>query len=124
MSKLYALTDGTYSDYHIEALTADKGKAKRLHDIYGFNVEEYEDGELDAYYVNMNGYLVYYSFDYGRERLSASVTAVQDKMINAVSKAKPFDDGYYVYVVAEDIEHARKIGKDLIMQYIAQEQGL
>ena len=48
--KIYAITKGTYSDYHICALTVDKNRAERLKKIYSNNYEEaiieiYEDGE-------------------------------------------------------------------------------
>lgn len=120
MSKLYALTDGTYSNYHIETLTADKAKAERIRAVYGYLIEEYEDGELDDFLYSKNKYGVFYE----NGNLEAyNVWASAEPELNCVER-EDFLDGYWVFVIAEDIEHAKKIGKDLIMQYIAQKQGL
>lgn len=40
--KIYVVTDGEYSDYHIEAVFTDKAKAKWYADVHAANVEEYD----------------------------------------------------------------------------------
>lgn len=53
--KLYAVTAGEYSDYHIVAITSDKNKAEQIKETYikryrwysdEINIEEYADGYL------------------------------------------------------------------------------
>ena len=56
--KLYAITDGEYSDYGIITLTADEKKAERLAKMLNANVEEYEDGEYDTV-LNHEGESIY-----------------------------------------------------------------
>lgn len=56
--KIYAITQGEYSDYRIRAITTNKDKAEKLRDIYTDRyeydvggteayIEEFEDGELN-----------------------------------------------------------------------------
>ena len=121
--KLYAITRGDYSDYHIIALTADKNVAKQLAKRFsnrdGFygnaTIEEYEDGKFilnkELYYVRMeDGNIVDVTPDLSEYDLyHSSVTHVSLKDHEA----------YYTHVLAESSIEAQKIGKDRIMQYIA-----
>lgn len=43
--KLYAVTSGEYTDYHIITLTENRRRAKKIAEMYDANVEEYEDNE-------------------------------------------------------------------------------
>lgn len=43
--KLYAVTSGEYTDYHIITLTESRRRAKKIAEMYDANVEEYEDNE-------------------------------------------------------------------------------
>lgn len=124
--KLYAVTKGDYSDYHIITLTADKEVAKKLakrfSDKYtAATVEEYEDGKIifgkKLYFVRVVDGNVddvsedssdYYLFD-------ASVFHWH------VNHGKWI---YYTYVLTDTAEKAEKIGKDRIMKHIAKKEGL
>ncbi len=44
---IYVLTDGDYSDYHIEAVFTNKEKAEKIAEEYGFDMEEYINGKID-----------------------------------------------------------------------------
>ena len=61
--KVYAVTSGDYSDYHIVAITDDKEKAEALADLinkqdkYGYDdacVEEYDTKDVDIAVANPN----------------------------------------------------------------------
>lgn len=43
--KLYAVTSGEYTDYHIITLTESRRRAEKIAEMYDANVEEYEDNE-------------------------------------------------------------------------------
>jgi hypothetical protein len=43
--KLYAVTSGEYTDYHIITLTKSRKRAEKIAEMYDANVEEYEDNE-------------------------------------------------------------------------------
>jgi hypothetical protein len=124
--KLYAVTKGDYSDYHIIVLTANKEVAKkiakRFSDKYdAAKVEEYEDGKIilgkKLYFVRVVDGNVddvaedssdYYLFD-------ASVFP------GLMNRGKEM---YYTHVLTDTAEKAEKIGKDRIMKYIAEKENL
>ncbi len=127
--KLYAVTKGDYSDYHIITLTADKEAAKRIakmfsdgeYDYDKAKVEEYEDGKIilgkKLYFVRVVDGNVddvvedlsdYYLFD----------TSVLRGYMNGGK------DMYYTHVLTDTAEKAEKIGKDRIMKYIAERMGI
>lgn len=128
--KLYAVTKGDYSAYHIIALTADRSIADELakqfskkHDICMIDeparVEEYEDG---AYLVGKSVYFVRVK--------NGEVTQIEDgsaedcwffeeDVLGDETVSQDACGGYYTHVVSDDADKAAKIGKDRIMQYIA-----
>ncbi len=128
--KLYAVTKGEYSNYHIIALTANKDVAEKLAKQFSkrsgmcainepANVEEYEDGE----------YLVGKSVFFIRVK-NGEVTQIEDgsaddtwlfpeEVLYDETVSEDACGGYYTHVVADCAEKAAKIGKDRIMQHIA-----
>lgn len=48
MAKVYVITKGCYSDYHICAVTLDKEKAERLRKLFGNSCDEPEIEEWDT----------------------------------------------------------------------------
>lgn len=124
--KLYAITRGDYSDYHIITLTANKSVAKQLakrfsDEIYGNSrIEEYEDGAIivgnKLYYVRMeNGDITDVSPD----------ESDYDLYNNSVTRIKLGEkEIYYTHVLADSSSKAQKIGKDRIMKYIARRKGV
>ena len=125
MAKLYAVTEGAYSDYGIVALFSSKEKAielyiertqlnKKWHDpVY---LEEYEDGggedsaELDLYNV---------VFDSHGNVEKADTDEPREEEIYV------FIDGRAsVYVFAQDKESAVKIAAEKRAVYLAQQNGI
>ena len=127
--KLYAVTKGCYSDYHIVALTADKSRAKRIAKIYSDNwgearVEEYEDGDSGDFRVP------YYVLFYKNGSISAFMREYED-----FRKAERKTVYHYgsnpmgtvkceVYVLAESEEQAIKIAIDYLTQLKAEKEGI
>ena len=118
----YAITKGTYSDYHICSITSDKEKAKRLRKIYSDDYEEAEIEEYDeedgkdtrerkTYYYRIADDSVWESDFEGTSREYVSVDGVKD-----VIKG--------VRVIATDEEHARKKAQDMIARFKAMQAGL
>lgn len=60
--KLYVVTQGEYSDYHIEKIFLDKDKAENYAKYHRAEVEEWETDDED-YEIIKNGYY-YISLDY------------------------------------------------------------
>lgn len=124
--KLYAVTKGDYSDYHIITLTADKEAAKkiakRFSDEYDVaKVEEYEDGKIilgkKLYFVRV----VDGNVDDVAEELSDYYLFDTSVFRGHMYGGKEM---YYTHVLTDTAEKAAKIGKDRIMKYIAEKEGL
>lgn len=122
--KLYAVTKGEYSDYHIITLTADKEVAQKIAkrfttgecDYDKAEVEEYEDGKIilgkKLYFVSVVG-----------GNVDEVVEDTSDHWLCDTSVFRGYMDGgkemYYTHVLTDTAEKAAKIGKDRVMQYIA-----
>lgn len=123
--KLYAVTKGDYSDYHIVTITANKdtaeAPAKRFSGyLDDAQVEEYEDGQF------LMGGSIYRVWSCGTEirgcELDESDYNIQD--IGKVSLIGANWNMYVTYVIAGSEEQASKIGKDRIVKYIAEKENL
>ena len=131
--KLYAVTKGEYSAYHIIALTADKDVAENLAkkfsnrtNMYGdgfeeAQVEEYEDGvvllDRDCYFVRVENGNVTEVVPPNTE--DTWFFEEEELYNNSVEPMRSETNGYYTHVLARDADEAAKIGKDRVMQYIA-----
>lgn len=136
MSKLYAVTAGCYSDYHIVALCSDKNKVEKITacctDGYfsswdEANVCEFEDGirmDLDksVFEVNVSTKFASYGIHelFGEDKIAA-LTGRTYK-INEVRVRG--DGSYNVYVLADDADKALKIARDLVAEYKAGKEGV
>lgn len=136
MSKLYAVTAGCYSDYHIVALCSDKNKAEKIaaccNDGYfsswdDADVCEFEDGirmDLDrsVFEVNVSTKFTSYGINelFGEDKIAA-LTGRTFK-INEVRVRG--DGSYNVYVLADDADKALKIARDLVAEYKAGKEGV
>ena len=125
--KLYAVTKGDYSDYHIITLTADKKAAKEIAKMFSdgeydeAKVEEYEDGKIivgkKLYFVRV----VDGNVDDVAEDLSDYYLFDTFVFRGHMYHGK---DMYYTHVLTDTAEKAAKIGKDRIMKYIAEKENL
>lgn len=115
--KIYAVTKGFYSDYHICALTVSKSKAKRLEKLYTdiydeARIEEFEDGEDGelnlCWFCDENG-------------CNPSLQDYPKK-----ERIEVYRDGkiYGVYLYAKDKAHAEKKAHDMIAEYKAKREGI
>lgn len=115
--KIYAITKGCYSDYHICALTVNKKKAKRLKKLYSdkwedTSVETFEDGEGSElnllWFCNENGHNPRIQENTEKERV-------------AVDR---FGRIWGVYLYAKDEVHAEKKAHDMLAEYKAKKSGI
>lgn len=127
--KLYAVTKGCYSDYHIITLTADKSRAKRIAKIYSdrwgeAQVEEYEDGDAGDFRTPYdvlfykNGSISAYMREYD-EFWKAERKKVYHYGSDPMGTVK-----CEVYVLAESEEQAIKIAIDHLTQLKAEKEGI
>lgn len=126
--KVYVVTEGSYSSYHIVFVTLDKARADVF--VKRYNKTDYDDYRVEEYDTD-----VIKLFDDGRKlyqvwkrdndviRVYEEKPCYQDDFImNKVKRynvKNPKSIQYSVHVMAEDEEHAEKIGADLIAEYMA-----
>ena len=123
--KIYVITKGCYSDYHICAVTTNRKKANKLSKIMS---DRYDDAEIETYesdeYVDLidRGFCAYLvDFVDGIYTIS-HVSKVDDhESIEYIAwnriTPRMNKKEYYVYVRAKDEEHAKKIAQDLMAEY-------
>lgn len=139
MGKVYVVTSGKYSDYHIIGVTMDEEKANRIADLLSTNyydeanVEPYDTDEFEKQWKDET-VIFHCQLDnrrrYANHRVNAFIPYGQDeKMLDyPLGVVHHFrdeiNDFYRIYVRAKDIEHAIKIAEDKIAEFRAQEEGI
>ena len=123
--KVYAVTSGDYSSYHIVAVFEDKEKANAVADLVGkqscfheyVGVEEYETADSKISISDIKATPEHYR-PFMVTRYKNGDVYIEDDPIHyePFVRTGTFDE-YDVCVMAKDEEHARKIGMGKIMQY-------
>lgn len=123
--KIYVVTRGEYSDYHICAVTDDKEKARiiveKCSDHFNLaKIEEYDTEDCEIIIKRKNMY-------------SCSKYKNNEIEIFKITRLEECDDedvieDYYgelhVYIFADNEEQALKIASDKFAKYISEKQGL
>ena len=128
--KVYVITAGEYSDYHICAVTDDPVCAENLRTYYTtspysyVDIEEYETTEMPEKPKTC----WHCCYQIGKDKSMVQCTEVRyvskedaskwggETEINDV-RYSSFSDCFIVYVFAKDEAHARKIAAEQIYQY-------
>ena len=123
--KVYVITEGSYSDYHIVGVTLDRDKAERaaklVEGVCSYpEIEEWETDEVDLIKDGSAYDVILFS---NRTVEVRKCSWVNLGGINKVTKAW-YGNAYRVTVIAENDLIARKIGFDLIAMEKAREEGL
>lgn len=119
--KLYAVTEGLYSDYHIVTLQADEAKAYKIAEVLSgnggvYDVEEFESDDWEAdprpvWSVSVDSGLVQAMFT--------------SKTESTVEWMKEWPSGRRIYYVkAKAVEQAVKIIQDRLAEEKARKEGL
>lgn len=128
--KIYVVTDGDYSDYHICGVCTSHKTANELKDYVnrnefcGARIETYETDAWEDI-LNVGGF-----YDVRRYEDGSLYTHRQEYDIegcymkrNRVYRSRNFNT-LYTFVVAKDEDHAKKIASDLFAKYMAEKEGL
>ena len=135
MNKIYAVTAGAYSDYHIVALCSDRNKADEICEVYNrsytfggwgeASVKEYEDGSR----VDLNRSV--YKVSIYRDSYEARELIGEDKVESVCEVWSPFNQIYttngvftFLDIYADSKEQAIKIAQDKFAEYKARKEGL
>lgn len=122
---VYVITKGSYSDYHICAVTTDKNRAKKLKRIYTDSwdkayIEKYDTGKTDEMVDKDYKCFACYDMPNGIEVKLEN----PDYHIDKTRIEKDWGGHYFCYVLAVDEEHAKKIFCDKLAEYKAQKEGI
>lgn len=128
--KIYVITKGDYSDYHICAVTEDKDKAKELKKIF---TDDWREANIEEYETNDCQRMLTHKYMYkGEVLLDGRVVVrniefdyIQPKEIGEVvetPKCKLYT--MYTYINANCEEDALKIAKDRFAPYLALKKGV
>lgn len=128
-TKIYVVTKGSYSDYHIITATTDKELANEIAKKFDeewleTDVEVYEDAEImlkPLYWVEFDG--------------KGDICAVKDESdyeyaYGDVNEYRPYHKrhpsygGGYVYVTADNADHAVKIANEKRAEFLAKKAGI
>jgi hypothetical protein len=117
--KLYAVTKGSYSDYHIITLTRSKRRAEKIASLCSDRyddavVEEYDDTSIELKPIWR---VMFYKYGVPRaDALSYEDQLTFNEPLNTVKECGEYAR-FEVYVEAKGEEHAHKIAGDLVAQY-------
>lgn len=133
MAKVYVITKGCYSDYHICAVTLDKEKAERLRKMFDSSCDEAEIEEWDTeatadllsgrkqYYVRFcqNGAVFSadqreYCLEYFNPGIKESFCFVKGQKVDLLD----------VELYADSREAAIKIAAEKRAKYLAEKEGI
>ena len=132
MKKFYAVTAGTYSDFHIITITDNEENAERIAAAYDGDVEEYEDNIVDPIGVWEVSYIVYEDGDTDWQ-ICGSGPDQYDDDDNMFNEPYLFSTNmsylinyksWTIRVKAKDKDHALKIAQDKYAQWKAEQEGI
>ena len=125
--KIYVITKGAYSDYHICGVATDPDianeLAKKCTDSYDTAYVEVYDTEDNAETLRFNGrYFCQYHKEDNRIEIQRASSFDYFEASHLVPKETRY--GYYVTVNADDDEMALKKASDIFAKYRAEKMGL
>ena len=124
--KIYVITKGEYSDYHICAVATEKDKAVVLQKRFS---DTYENAEIEEYDTDYHSEMLKYDGLYRvtfREKESLIATNVIPDFVEreSFSPKKCKDGSIQIHVFANNEIDAVKFASDKIAKYRAENMGL
>lgn len=116
--KIYVVTDGEYSDYHIITATIDRSVAEKIAKKFGADIEEYENAEV------MLRPLWFIRFD-----KNGDVCECREELHNPSYEAHGLcyldvKGQVYVRIVADTVEQAIKAGAERRAKFLYENLNL
>lgn len=127
--KVYVITKGEYSDYHICAVTTDEETAKKLADKYSDSYDDafIEDFDTDDAEMGLTGKKLFQCKFY-LDNSEISIEEVESwegiRSEHFIVKKTYHGDSLYVKVNADTKEEALKIASDKFAKYRAEDMNL
>lgn len=120
--KVYVITKGAYSDYHICGVAVDKNMADKIAEGCSSDYDEamVETYDTEDFSPLLKGGSVFFTrLTYDNNEIEIREENDWDYIAGKINRVVPMfrNMGCFTYVVAQDEEHARKIGSDILFQY-------
>lgn len=130
--KVYVITCGSYSDYHICAVTLDPERAEQLQDRFTdrwdeARIEEYDTDKYDILPKGKNLYVVtFYESDCAPivREIECQDLFIDDLNVVSDDDNKYFEQECSVTVAAKDEDSAIKIAAEMRAEYYAAKYGI
>ena len=120
--KIYIITKGCYSDYHICAVTMDKSRAEKLKRLFDGRWEEAAIEEYTLDEAKKNEYVYYIDF---QDNSSPQIYIDEySGFVNSTPYVIYEYPAVRVYVHAKDEKHAMKIAQDEYARWKAEQEGI
>lgn len=122
-TKIYVVTKGSYSDYHIITATTDE---KLAYEIAKKFSDKYEEADVEIYEDAKLVLKPLYCVEFDK---NGDIRAVIDESDYEYSYRKAneyyvYRWGNYVYVIADNADHAVKIANEKRAEYLARKAGI
>ena len=123
MEKVYIITKGDYSDYHICAVTADAELAKKLKKLY---TDRYDEASIEEYILDecINRKCYGIVFDDNGRIIDITADEYELKKEDEIDTYSDPDDHIICWVFAKDMEHAKKMAQDKRAEYLAKKENI
>lgn len=125
-NKVYVITKGAYSDYHICAVAATKEIAEKLQKIYS-DKDSWADARIEEYDLNeaKDDVRVFYDVTFADDKVSACFNEYGERESINFYKGNKWQSGRLIVCVrARDEDHAVKIAQDRRAEYLAEKKGV
>lgn len=132
MAKVYVITSGEYSDYHICAVTLDPQKAEQLKKIFdqsdytGAQIEEWDTEKHDDYFAGRTPYCVVFLETGGVVSVGARDIAYFEPGVTETTCQvnRRIVPALRVELYADNTEAAIKIAAEKRAKYLAEKEGI
>ena len=124
--KIYVLTRGSYSDYHIITATTDYKLAKQLKEKFERTNDYYSDEIYIEVYENAEVYMrpcYFLRFDKSGNVIEASDDC-SEYAYRTLNQGLDVKGNYYVNLIADNSEAAIKIGAEKRAMFLAEKEGI
>lgn len=122
--KVYVITQGSYSDYHICAVTLDKSRAENMKKLFDgrWDYAQIEEYILDE--TKENGNLYYIEFPDDSEPTIHIDEYDGFGQIDSSPYVADWNSPIRIYVRTKDEAHAMKIAQDEYARWKAEKEGI
>lgn len=128
--KIYVITEGDYSDYHICAVTEDKEKAYHLKELFSgrYSYAEIEEWDTEEFSFIKKDEKLYEVTKINEKldvcQLSIELNDLRDERVTNVDIFAKGGKGLMTRVLAKDEAHALKIAADRFAKHEAEKSGI